>query len=63
MNIWIVFALILFIIAFVFFYVEHLEDKTDDYYMTYTEAMIDDFKTVLIFILFTVLLFLSLNLC
>ena len=63
MNIWIVFALILFIIAFVFFYVEHLEDKTADYYMTYTEARIDDFKTVLIFILFTVLLFLSLNLC
>jgi hypothetical protein len=63
MNIWIVFALILFIIAFVFFYVEHLEDKTTDYYITYTEAMIDDFKTVLIFILLVVLLFLSLNLC
>lgn len=62
MNIWIAFTLILFIIAFVFFYVEHLEDKTADYYMTHTEAMIDDFKTILIFILLVVLLFLSLNL-
>jgi nucleoside recognition membrane protein YjiH len=61
MNIWIVFSLILFIIAFVFFYIEHLEDKTTDYYMSYTEAVIDDFKTVLIFILFTVIIFLALN--
>ena len=63
MNIWIVFALILFIIAFVLFYVEHLEYKTFDRDMSFIEAVIDDFRGVVILILFVVILFLSLNLC
>jgi len=62
MNFWITFTLILFIIAFVLFYVEHLEYKTFDRDMTFCEAVIDDFREVVMILLFFVILFMCFNL-